>query len=104
MSDINCVSSLCLHSGSLNAAVTVNTLADAAGQEALQITVRSSVSSSEYLTHLELLLLTMLSSPDQEERTEVVEIICIRKGARISTYLPRKFQVPSLNFETDQLS
>ena len=61
------------------------------------------VLSSARFSHPELPHPTMLSWPDQEERTEVVEVICIRKGAMIDTLLPRKFQVPRLNFKADQL-
>ena len=57
------------------AAAAVNTRTGAAGEQALQTIVRPYVPGSTYFAHPELLLLTRLFPPDQEKRTEAVEVI-----------------------------
>ena len=92
---INCASSLCLHCWifTLHSRLILRQVQHCTFIHVEQRTLRPS----------ELPLPAMLSSPDQEKRTEVVEVICIQNEAMIDTLLPWKFQVPRLNFKADQL-
>ena len=61
---------------------------------------------SSYFAHPELILITLLSSEDEEERRFGVKIIKekIRGGAELGVSLPRKFDAPPVNFQAKVLT
>ena len=64
------------------------------------------IARSSYFAHPELILITLLSSGDEEERMFAVRMIRdnIRKGAMTGSSLPRKFDAPTINFQAQKLS
>ena len=63
------------------------------------------IARSSYFAHPELILITLLSSEDEEERRFAVQVIRdkIRKRADTGISLPRKFQAPPINHKARNL-
>ena len=62
------------------------------------------VNRNAYYANPELMLITMLSSEDEEERRFGVNVIRkIRNGADLGDSLPRQFENPSVNFDATSL-
>lgn len=69
-----------------------------------QVIVRPYINNSSYFAHPELLLLTMLASSQQQERKFAVTTIRnLRNGEITGISTPRKFQVPAVNFEANEI-
>ena len=71
----------------------------------VQDIVNPYIGRSAYFAHPELLLLTLLASEQEQERHFAVAIVRgARKGELKGCSLPRKFEVPPINFEAQGLT